>query len=326
VANVLVFMDRQAGHLSERSKRVLGEGRRIACQLGATLYGVGAETDEDNEAWIAEAGLGGADKVVLLSGMAGAGPTGSRDLALALSELCLTLKPNLVLMGESVNARAVGGALAARMGALFVADATTESHEDGTLTLRERGGTRIRQREIAASEVALPVVATLSAATLSRTQGDDDADLIFFKAAVMVGEVCEVIETNTRPAPLLDAEVVVTAGMGAAEHLPLVDDLAHSLGAARASTRTLWQEGLADEASVVDWSQNRISPRLCIICGASGSSSHLAAISGGTAIVALGRDPMSPAFRAADYALIGELASTLPAMTQEAARFKEMGR
>lgn len=311
-------MGRQVGNLSERSKRVLGEGRRIASHLGATLYAVGAASEDENEGWIAEAGLGGADKVVLVSG-GSQDHTAMHDMVTALAELCAGLKPNLVLMAECADARTLAGAVAARMGAILLADATTECDAEGSLTLRERNCNRGHQRLVAASELALPVVATLSIATLKAACGQDDADLICARVATTAKSSCALLDSSTRESSLDGAEVVVTAGLGASAYLPQVDALAKAMGAARASTRTLWQEGIAGQANVVDWAQNRIAPRLYIICGASGSASHLAAVSGGTTIVVLGRDPTSPAFRAASYALIGDLGATLPAFAKQAA-------
>ena len=183
MANVLVLMDQQEGHLSEHAKLVLGEGRRIASRLGAILYGVTAEPSDSNDTWMSEAGLSGADKLVLLSNI-GVGDYGSTlIMAAAMAQLCGSLKPSLVLLAESTDARTIGSALAARLGALFLADATTASDANGSLTLTEANSNRLHARVVAASEVAVPVVATLSVAGLQPAFGNDDADLIFFKAS-----------------------------------------------------------------------------------------------------------------------------------------------
>lgn len=314
-------MDQQAGHLSEQSKRVLGEGRRIASHLGATLYGVTAEpADNNDESWMSEAGWGGADKLVLLSNLGEGDYVSTLRMGAALSELCSMLKPNLVLMAESADARMVGGALAAGMGAIFVADAITRRESGGALSLCQRRGDRLHERTIAASDVAVPVVATVSVASLSQAYGVDDADLIFFRASQPAIGPYRLTHSEQRNPSLANAGCVVTAGLGAKDLLPQVDALAACMGATRASTRSLWKAGLAEEETVVDWRQTRIAPRLCIICGAFGSASHLSAISGGTAIVALGSNPLSPAIRAAQFALIGDLATTLPALAEEALR------
>ncbi len=318
VANVLVFMDQQAGLLSEQSKRVLGEGRRIASHLGATLYAVASDTASSDEAWMSDAGLGGADKLVLLSNVGEGDYVSTLRMGAALAELCTTLKPNLVLMAESADARMVGGALAARMGALFIADATSGMDREGDLSFCQRHGDRLRQRTIAASEVAIPVVATISVAALATAHGVDDADLIFFKASQSTAKPYRLTIATPRNPSLARAACIVTAGLGARDLLPQVDALAACMGATRGSTRSLWKAGLAEEDTVIDWRQTRVAPTLYVICGASGSASHLAAISSGSAIVALGNDPLSPAIRAAQYALIGELASTIPALAEEA--------
>lgn len=317
MASVLVFMDRRGEKLSEQSTRVLATGRRIATRLGATLYGLAAETDGDNDGWISETGEGGADKVILLSGSFAAEQVRAETLVEGLAAVVTSLRPRLVLLAESASGRQLAARLATQMGALLLSDVTVI--EKGTaIHFVEWSSSRRKARSIVASEIELPVVATISTANVRQQRGEDDADVIFFKSPTSAQTPPDLL-TRTSDLDRFDgADIVVGAGVGAAHCLPLVDELARALGAVRASTRSLWQAGLAEKNTVVDWELQRIAPRLYIICGASGSASHLSAVASGSKVVTLGRDPLSPAMRAACYGLLGELELTLPTLTQKA--------
>lgn len=298
---------------------MLGEGRRIATHLGATLYGIVISDDTDTQA-IEQVGLGGADKIIPLS-VPNATTPKRHDLAPSLFHFTEILKPNLILCPDSADAKELAPRLAAQMGALFLSDVSVEHAPDEVL-LHEWNWDRTKRRTVTTSEFTIPVVATVSTANMETAHGEDDAEVISIDSPTVEGYDISLREQPASAQHLEEAEIVVTAGLGAAEFLDQVDRLAEALGACRASTQSLWQAGLADKASVVDLSIRRIAPRLNLICGAAGSPSHLGAIGAGCTIVALGRDPLSPLFRAATYGLLGELAETLPACTSEASRLR----
>lgn len=310
-------MDRRGEQLSEQSRRVLAIGRRIASQLGATLYALAPETDGDNDRWISESGEGGADKVVLLSGSFAADEVAAGTISAGVAAVVSSLRPRLILMAEGASGRQLSGSLATQMDALFMSDVTV-AEKASEIYLSEWTCGRRKQRSVALSTLQGPVVATVSTANIESQRGEDDADVIFFKAPPALPKAPQLLERKNDRVSFLDAEIIVCAGMGAAHCLPLVDELARALGGMRASTKSLWLAGLTEESNVVDWECQRVSPGLYVICGASGSAGHLSAISSGTHLITLGQDPLSAAMRAARYALLGELSQTLPALTSKA--------
>lgn len=310
-------MDRRGEQLSEQSRRVLAAGRRIASQLGATLYALAPETDGDNDRWIAESGEGGADKVVLLSGSFAAEEVSAGTISAGVAAVVSSLKPRLILLAEGAGGRQLSGALATQIDAIFMSDVTVVS-KASEIYLSEWTCGRSRQRTIALGTVQVPIVATVSTANIELQRGEDDADVIFFKAPPKSPRTPRLLKRENDQNNSLDAEIIVCAGLGAAHCLPLVDELARALGGVRASTKTLWLAGLAEEHNVVDWECKRVSPSLYLICGASGSAGHLNAISSGSHLITLGNDPLSAAMRAARYALLGDLSQTLPVLTHKA--------
>ena len=217
-------MDRRGVHLSERSKRVLAEGRRIASHLGATLYAVAAENDDDNDAWIGEAGLAGADKIVLLSfGSANDAPAANEPpfdvglLAAAIMAVCDALSPNLVLLDNDRLGSAMAPAIASHLAAQLFLGARPSYQDSDDVLLEQRSTDRRSRRSIRIAQSESTIVASLSSAGVQPTHGQDDADVIFFKAPrfpITLPAEVKLAEPHTAPDPSLDAEIVVLPDWG----------------------------------------------------------------------------------------------------------------
>ena len=307
-------MDRRGASLAQRSKRVLAQGRRIATHLGATLYAVAAENGDDNDTWIAEAGISGADKVVLLS-------FGSRDsrvatelgigdpglVAAALMAVCDALSPNLVLMDNDPMSAAVAPSVASHFAGQVMLDVQPRFLAGGDIILEERTSERRRWRHVSLTKSTAPVIATISTAGVELTRGRDDADVIFFKAPLSPVTLSVPTPTSLESDPALDGRVVVCAGSKTSPVLPEIRRLATLLNAPLVSTSA--RKGQASD--LIDLSQ--IAPVLCICCG---DTTDLQAFALGTEIVSLGIDPRSTSIVAARYAVLGPLSETLPALLQ----------
>ena len=309
-------MDRRGASLAHRSKQVLAQGRRIASHLGATLYAVAAENGDDNDTWIAEAGISGADKVVLLS-------FGSRDsrvatengigepglVAAALMAVCDALSPNLVLMDSDPMSAAVAPSVASHLAGQVMLGVQPRFLVEGDIILEERTSDRRSWRHVSLTKSAAPVIATISTAGIELTLGRDDADVIFFKAPLRPVTLSVPTAISAASDPSLDGSVVVYAGRNALPELPAIRKLATLLHAPLVSTSELARQ----EGDLISLDQKLIAPALCICCG---DAENLQAFALGTEIVSLGTDPRSTSIRAARYAVLGALSQTIPALLQ----------
>ncbi|MBE7453778.1 MAG: electron transfer flavoprotein subunit alpha/FixB family protein [Kofleriaceae bacterium] len=318
MACVLVHIEVEGPSPTDHARAVLGEGRRIASSLGASLHAVVVvEADAELTAsgpLVEELGRAGADRVLLVPAERPQ-PVLWATAGQALIAACEQVRPSLVLLPATAGGRDVAPRLAAHLGAAFFAEPAVETGPRGEVVLSRTVYGGDLWRRVSLDELDVMAVATLDDRR-SPARGGDDAEVVQLATPAVADPRVElegVVDDDG--ARLERARVIVVAGAGTtAESLALVAALAHALGGELGGTRTVCQRGLLPPDREIGVGGRRVAPDLYVVCGASGSVAHLGAVSPDAEIVAIDRDPAAPIFKLARWGLVGSIEDVVPGL------------
>ncbi len=320
MACVLVHTEVEGDEPTDHARAVLGEGRRIASSLGASLHAVAViRPDQEVPAGhrlIESLGRAGADRVLLVAADRPT-PTLWSTIGPALVTACEQVQPSLVLLAANAGGRDIAPRLAANLGGAYFAEPAVEAGPRGEVVLSRTVYGGDLWRRVSLDELDVVAVATLDDRR-APARGEDDAEVVQLEGSVPPDARVEVLgASDDEGAALEQARVIVVAGAGTtSETLPLVVALAKALGAELGGTRTLCQRGLLPPGREIGVGGRHVAPHLYVVCGASGSVAHLGAVSPDAEIVAIDRDPGAAIFKSARWGLVGKIEDLVPGLIE----------
>ena len=118
---------------------------------------------------------------------------------------------------------------------------------------------------------------------------------------------------------LTAAELIVSVGRGieSEDNIPVMEELANSMGAEVASSRPVVDMGWLPPYRQVGSSGQVVSPKLYFSVGISGAIQHVVGMKGSKNILAINKDEDAPIFEIADYAVVGDVLEIVPKLTEE---------
>ena len=130
----------------------------------------------------------------------------------------------------------------------------------------------------------------------------------------------EYVEAAVGEIDITQADILVSVGRGIKdqENLPMVQELADSLGAVLSCSRPVVDKKWLPKERQVGTSGKTVKPKVYIALGISGAFQHVAGMKASGTIIAVNKDPKAPIFNVADYGIVGDLFKLLPALKEKA--------
>ncbi len=137
-------------------------------------------------------------------------------------------------------------------------------------------------------------------------------------------EVLETVKSTKTSKDITEAKILVSAGrgIGSAEKVSMVQDLADALDGDIACSRAVIDAGWMDKDRQVGQTGKTVRPDLYVACGISGAIQHAAGMEGSDYIIAINKEETAPIFDIADLGIIGDVNAILPKLTEAIKKYK----
>lgn len=325
--NVCIIAEFRNGDFRRVTYEVAGAGRRIADALGTGLVAVALGSGVSDKA----AGLGrfGVDRVHVADDSALKCYLAETYVPL-IAELVAKIDPVAILLPASADGKDLGTRLSSRLEAALLQDAVELIVDNG-------GKIRAKWAPFAGkcfawaewTDSGTPPLISIRPNVMQCRVVDENcrAEIVQTDAAVPTPRTTIVnydIEDSGK-VELSEAEIIVSGGRGMKEasNYALLEELAGVLGAAVGASRAAVDSGWRPHSDQVGQTGKVVTPNLYIAVGISGAIQHLAGMGYSKYIVAVNKDPEAPIFSKADYGIVEDLFSFVPAFTEEVRKLKE---
>ncbi|MBW8880641.1 MAG: electron transfer flavoprotein subunit alpha/FixB family protein [Asticcacaulis sp.] len=308
--SVLVIADHDGAHLRDTTNKTVTAAQGLSGDIDVLVYGDGVSAVAAQAA-----GIAGVRKVLTAE---------SAELKQDIAEAVAALVAGLAEAYDAVAvpASSSGKNFAPRVAALLdvsLLSDVVQVVDANTFVRPIYAGNALETVQTSDAKKVLTVRTTAFKAAPSNDSGGGSAAIESVAApAVSAGTrfVSEEKVASDRP-ELGAAKIVLSGGraLGSADEFKAVlDPLADRLGAAVGASRAAVDAGYAPNDYQVGQTGKVVAPELYIAVGISGAIQHLAGMKDSKVIVAINKDAEAPIFSVADYGLVEDYKTAVPAL------------
>ncbi len=316
--NVWVFAEQRQGKIMNVAIELLGEGRKLADELGCDLCAL--LLGSDVSALADELFAYGADKVYLAESPLLENYT-TDGYTKVISDMINEYKPDIVLYGATNIGRDLGARIAARIDTGLTADCTKleiNPETKGLMMTRPAFGGNL-MATIACPDNR-PQMSTVRPGVMEKAKKQEGRTGELIPVDVKLTEddihvkILRIVKSDKPEVSLTDAKVIVSGGrgLGGPEGFDVIKQLADKFGGVVGSSRACVDAGWISKAHQVGQTGTTVKPDIYIACGISGAIQHKAGMQDSKIIIAINKDPEAPIFEIADYGIVGDLYKVIP--------------
>lgn len=319
MSKVMIYGEIKGGKLKKSAYELASEGRKLADILGGDLGAV--VMGSAGEQFAPELARYGVDTVYVVEA-SDLDTYNSETYAQALAKIVSEKKPEIVLLGHSMQGKDLGPRTAAKLGIGIIADCVSLELDGSTLIgTRPMYAGKCNAKWVAlgspqmasARPNVLEVVENAKAGAVEKIAFTADASRPTYTTKDLN------LDTSGK-VDLTEAEIIVSGGRGmGGNDFSLLEAMASifgptaTVGASRAAVDAGWRS----HSDQVGQTGKTVTPNLYVACGISGSIQHLAGMGSSKVIVAINKDPEAPIFTKADYGIVGDLFKVIPEFNKE---------
>jgi electron transfer flavoprotein alpha subunit len=320
---VWVFAEQRQGKIMPVVIELLGEGKKLAKEVGTELCAVLCGNNVGRLA--DELFAYGADKVY-----AADHPELENYRTDAYSKVIFEAiskyKPEIVLLGATHIGRDLGPCLAVKCSTGLTADCTKleiDPEDKKIKQTRPAFGGNLMATIVCPNN--RPQMSTVRPGVMDKAVYEKGRkgqlvklDVEFEKGDIRT-KVVDVVKKVENAVSLTDADIIVSGGMGLGkpEGFKLLKQLADKLDGTIAASRACVDAGWIDHSYQIGQTGTTVKPKIYFACGISGAIQHLAGMQNSNYIVAINKNENAPIFKVADYGIVGDLYQVIPAILEE---------
>lgn len=328
--NIIVFIETEAGIISEVSLELLTKGRELSlklnCKLEAILIGYNVSTRVD------ELFSYGAQKVYLADDK-----KFEYFLTLPYSAIITNLfkkeQPQIALFGATSIGRDLAPRISSALTSGLTADCTSleignhievktgKEYRDLLYQIRPAFGGNIIATII--NPDCRPQMATVREGVMKKEPLPNTikgiVEIIDFKSIISDTDfIVKIIERHIedRKIDIKGSPIIVAGGygVGSKENFSVIFELAKVLGAEVGASRAAVDAGFVEHSRQIGQTGVTVRPKLFISVGISGQIQHTAGMDQSAMIISINNDPNAPIHHIADYAIVGDFNEVIPKM------------